>query len=202
MHKCTSCGKSIATIHVLDLEGGSVVHNHYLCDSCAEAKGVVQSKGHNPLQHDPLQLSTEILENLLGGMKDQDQEGEDHPFPELQASELQSPENLATDQSHREGPVCPGCHLTSTEFRLRGRLGCPRCYEVFRNSLLPLLERVHDSTSHRGRFPGRSAKAPQPAVNLSELRLRLSRAIEKERYEEAAALRDAIRKAQDALNSD
>ena len=25
--------------------------------------------------------------------------------------------------------------------RLRGRLGCPRCYEVFRGSLVPLLER-------------------------------------------------------------
>ena len=73
-------------------------------------------------------------------------------------------------------------------------MGCARCYDIFKAALIPLLERVHDATSHRGRFPGRSTTAAEPQVQvLSELRNRLDAAVRAEDYEQAAQLRDEIR---------
>jgi protein arginine kinase activator len=55
---------------------------------------------------------------------------------------------------------------------------------------------VHEAAPHRGRLPGRAAAAV-PTVdpdNLADLRRRLEDAVRKERYEEAAKLRDDLRK--------
>ena len=170
MQKCTSCDKAPATVRVLDLKGGSVVESHFLCDACAESQGVVHPKSTS------VKFTTEILE-MFSGWKKKEGSGE---------VEL------------GEGPVCPGCQLTATEFRMRGRLGCSRCYEVFRSSLLPVLERIHDATSHRGRFPGRTAHRDAAAVpNLTDLRRRLQSAITEERYEDAAQLRDQLERAKE-----
>lgn len=92
--------------------------------------------------------------------------------------------------------VCPGCGMTPADFRSKGRLGCPRCYDAFRGELMPLLQRIHESQSHRGRLP---AVLPEPQTatdqrTLSEVRRRLEEAVRGERYEEAARLRDELRK--------
>ena len=89
--------------------------------------------------------------------------------------------------------ACPACGLSLKEFKVRGRMGCPRCYEVFRDALIPVLERVHDATCHRGRTPGSGSAPPAPADVLTDLRQRLEHAIGNENYEEAASLRDQIR---------
>ena len=73
---------------------------------------------------------------------------------------------------------------------------------MFRPALLPLLERVHDAVTHRGRFPGKTATTASRAVNVAELRSRLAKAIAEERYEEAAVLRDALQKATDVEPDD
>lgn len=92
--------------------------------------------------------------------------------------------------------ACAGCGMTPAEFRSKGRLGCPRCYESFRGELLPLLQRIHESQTHRGRLPGVLATEPPPPDErqLSEVRKRLEEAVRGERYEEAAGLRDELRK--------
>jgi protein arginine kinase activator len=129
------------------------------------------SKGVSQTKSTQIQLSAQVLESLLD-----------------QASGTES----------APGAVCPGCHLTLAEFKMRGRLGCSRCYDVFRPALLPLLERVHDAVTHRGRFPGKTATTAPRAANVAELRTRLADAISQERYEEAAVLRDALQKATEA----
>lgn len=50
--------------------------------------------------------------------------------------------------------ACPDCGMTLSEFRTKGRLGCPRDYEVFREHLDPLIERIHNAKHHHGRGPG------------------------------------------------
>jgi protein arginine kinase activator len=116
-----------------------------------------------------LKLSTEILEDLLG---------------------LKSGRE---GKERREG--CPGCGMTTAEFKVKGRLGCPRCYETFRTELLPLLQRVHESSSHRGRLPARApGTAPEMTSPTADLRARLEDAVRGERYEEAARLRDQLRR--------
>ncbi len=169
MQYCTSCQKAIATVHILDLREGSIVNQQHLCPNCAEQQGVVQQKTS------ALKLPPEALEELFGAGAKVTGEGR--------------------KKAPKDGPVCEGCRLSAADFKVRGRLGCPRCYEVFRASLLPLLERVHDATSHRGRFPGRRASAAAATAPdiLADLRTKLAAAVRSEKYEEAARLRDQLR---------
>ena len=46
---------------------------------------------------------------------------------------------------------CPYCGTKYMDFRSTGRLGCPADYDVFGKGLMPMIERIHGSTSHRGK---------------------------------------------------
>ena len=164
MQYCTSCKKSIATIHILDLQDGSIVEQKHLCSNCADQAGMVQQNVP------PLKLGSAEMLVLIGNLKQESGPG-------------------------KASTACPSCGLSVAEFKVRGRMGCPHCYEVFRGALLPVLERVHDATCHRGRVPGRGASPPSPQTILADLRQRLAKAIDEENYEEAASLRDQIRDA-------
>ena len=87
--------------------------------------------------------------------------------------------------------ACPVCGLKYMEFRTQGRLGCPHDYESFRSGLVPLLERIHRKTVHIGKRPKRRPKA-SPS-DILELRKQLREAVDTERYERAAELRDLIK---------
>jgi protein arginine kinase activator len=83
--------------------------------------------------------------------------------------------------------ACEVCGLTLAEFRAEGRLGCEHDYESLRPALEPLLERIHRSTAHVG-------KAPR-AIRVREWQKQMQAAVAAEDYEEAARLRDLIRRA-------
>jgi protein arginine kinase activator len=97
----------------------------------------------------------------------------------------------ATDELARL--TCPACGIKYMEFKAEGRLGCPHDYTVFRDALLPLLERIHRATRHRGKIPPGATKHAAVAAELRDLRLALRRAVDAEAYEEAARLRDLIK---------
>lgn len=88
--------------------------------------------------------------------------------------------------------ACPECGATLAEFRRTGRLGCAGCYTAFEGQLRDLLRRLHGTSRHAGERYGAAAPAP-PADDLAGLKERLRLAVEAERFEEAARLRDAIR---------
>jgi protein arginine kinase activator len=96
--------------------------------------------------------------------------------------------------------TCPACGIKYMEFRAQGRLGCPHDYVVFRGGLSPLLQRIHRSDRHVGKTPQRSVLPPEQQAELVELRRRLQSAINREAYEEAARLRDLLRKKKDATD--
>ena len=87
--------------------------------------------------------------------------------------------------------TCPECGITFAGFREKGRFGCPNDYEVFREGVDPLLERMHGTTQHRGKAPS-SVRAAVPAAKLGKLRAELEAAVADEAYERAAQLRDEI----------
>lgn len=201
MHFCSACQKQPAQTVVLDLSGGSVTGQKHLCQSCAESLGFVQSNA-------PIKMSPELLEDLLGAVKG----------------------GAGAASRSKRDLACPGCGMTPADFKQKGRLGCARCYDALRQDLVPLLQRVHEATSHRGRIPGGNpAKGPLPQAaekpashpaapnvhtaapardpaapardtarpeQLAELRKKLDDAIRGERYEEAARLRDLVRRAE------
>ena len=105
-------------------------------------------------------------------------------------SKTQEPEEVSTK-------ACPACGMTYDDFRKVGRLGCAECYPTFKRSLGSLLKRIHGSPIHIGKSPIRLLKPSKMAkTELLELKRKLERAIEGEEFEEAAKLRDQIRRAE------
>jgi protein arginine kinase activator len=93
---------------------------------------------------------------------------------------------------------CDVCGLKFVDFRNSGRLGCPHDYEVFRDDLLQLLENIHGETKHNGKTPRRLPQNKQMQSELIQLRKKLLQAVNKEAYEEAAKLRDQIKRLEEA----
>lgn len=89
---------------------------------------------------------------------------------------------------------CPHCGVKFVEFRNSGRLGCPHDYDEFREELLPLLENIHGETRHAGKTPRRLPQSRLAQTEMMQLRKQLQQAVIKEAYEEAASIRDQIRR--------
>ena len=94
-----------------------------------------------------------------------------------------------------EGPglKCPNCGLTYADFRERGYFGCSRCYQTFKKILLPLLERIHGATRHKGAAPPLIGEKIRYRKEIQSLKEKLKAVIELEEFEKAARLRDQIR---------
>ena len=89
---------------------------------------------------------------------------------------------------------CGSCGLTYEDFGKNGRLGCAQCYQSFSKMLLPLIKRIQRSTTHVGKRPG---KIPKPAGFVHDLKVlqeRLRKTVQMEEFENAASIRDEIRK--------
>ena len=89
--------------------------------------------------------------------------------------------------------TCPQCGLAYTEFKAKGRLGCPACYDAFAAVLVPLLEKVHGTSRHHGKTPARVKGEIESIRELEQLEDQLGEAVAAEQYERAAELRDTIR---------
>ena len=89
---------------------------------------------------------------------------------------------------------CSNCSMTYDDFRKVGRLGCSGCYVTFKRSLGVLLKRIHGSHMHLGKSPARSVKPTKAKNELADLKRKLELAIVREEFEEAAKLRDQMRR--------
>lgn len=89
--------------------------------------------------------------------------------------------------------ACPRCGSTFRQFRRSGRLGCSHCYATFEQEMSALLRKIHGSNEHVGITEIESV-GPVNAdeARLLALRRDLRQAVEREEYERAATLRDAI----------
>ncbi len=104
------------------------------------------------------------------------------------------------EKSKKEAKLkCSFCGFKFEDFKAKGRLGCGTCYEAFRKQLLPLIKKIHGSTRHVGKIPNTSSQGDSLNLEIRELKIRLQRAIQIEEYEEAARLRDNIRKLENKL---
>lgn len=135
----------------------------HLCKACAEEQGVQTGAA----------LSKFPLSDLLASMG------------------KESSEAVSTQETSVR---CPACDATLQDFRDTGRLGCPDCYDTFASRLRDLLRRLHGSSQHVGQRYAPRALSTNPAEHrLSDLRDQLRRAVDSERFELAAEIRDQIR---------
>ncbi|MBU0503885.1 MAG: UvrB/UvrC motif-containing protein [Candidatus Omnitrophota bacterium] len=88
---------------------------------------------------------------------------------------------------------CPNCGLAFKDFKKIGRLGCSECYTSFRRYLGPLLKRIHGANKHIGKSPAKITGDLKERIDIEDLRNKLQDAVEAEKFEEAAKLRDQIK---------
>ncbi len=109
---------------------------------------------------------------------------------------------------------CHTCGYTFEDIANTGRLGCGDCYEVFEQRLDPIIKRIQGANRHVGRIgkivdnkieqkmqnqetKGENTKKQEKEENqLEKLQNDLKQAIKEERYEDAAKIRDKIKKIQ------
>lgn len=113
-----------------------------------------------------------LVSELLSSLADLSEEG-----PELEQGEAK----------------CPGCGLNFQNFKKIGRLGCSQCYETFSDQLDKLLKRIHGSKQHLGKTLHKKSKKTQRMTKIQVLRSLLENAVQNEKYEEAAKIRDQIK---------
>jgi protein arginine kinase activator len=125
-----------------------------------------------------------------------------HPIPlnELLSSLLASqPEDSELFSDPSESQSCPNCGFTLEKFRKEAVLGCPHDYDVFEKALMPLISKAHDGqTQHCGKFPSHIPSDIQAQRQLLDLGRKLDKAVKEENYEQAAQLRDQIKKLEES----
>ena len=95
---------------------------------------------------------------------------------------------------------CKLCGMSFSEIAESGKVGCANCYTEFKKELTPYLKRIHGSVNHNGKIPGTKQLTVQREENrLSILKTRLAELVAAEKYEEAALVRDEIRKEEGKL---
>ena len=165
MYVCERCNKP-ATVHLTEISNGKRTEIH-LCDACAQESGYVQ-QAHVPIN--------ELLNQFL---KAHAQTGD------------------------TQVARCPDCGMTWQEFKDTGLLGCAKDYELFENHLQGVIERAQQGGNHHTGKEFHAAKTPvvgkvSDAVKLRQAELKrlqkdLARAVEDEKYETAAKIRDQIK---------
>lgn len=97
------------------------------------------------------------------------------------------------------------CGNSFLKFQQTGLLGCPQCYDSYRQLLLPVIKRVQGGRiRHVGRRPAQFVSAQtapakvtesscKPVDECARLREELKQAVREEQYERAAELRDRLR---------
>jgi protein arginine kinase activator len=88
---------------------------------------------------------------------------------------------------------CTRCGFSQADFKKSGRLGCPECYRTFAEGLASLLKTMHKGTRHIGKTPEALKQSRETVDRLKNLQKKLTKAIDDENYETAAALRDEIK---------
>lgn len=83
--------------------------------------------------------------------------------------------------------TCPNCYLTLSMYRKTGLLGCPDCYDTFKAHLKRDLRRRHGTT----RLIRQRITLPD---TRPDIRKQLDQAVKHENYEQAARLRDQLKR--------
>lgn len=95
--------------------------------------------------------------------------------------------------------TCPFCGLDYSQFRETGKFGCAKCYETFKDNLIPLFKGIHGHDKHVGKVPSRANKKAADERRIEKLKKKLQELIDREAFEEAAKLRDEIRQLEKSL---
>lgn len=172
---CQHCNKNEATTHIKKNINGQKEEMH-LCSDCARELGVMD-EFKMPSMEDF--FSDSFLGNFLGA-------------------------GVAAMNSLAGVDRCSTCGSSFSDIVNSGHLGCSDCYDRFSDRLEPSIRKIHGKTKHIGKFISYDEKEEPKKVNkkeekkpqiseLDSLKQQLQAAIDEQRFEDAAVLRDKIK---------
>jgi len=100
-----------------------------------------------------------------------------------------------------ENVVCPVCKTSLKEFKASGKLGCPNCYEAFREEISNIIKRIAPFERHvqdAVKTIPIKEKKPTKEEKIKALRDEMKQAVAEERYEDAAKIKKQITKLESA----
>ncbi len=106
------------------------------------------------------------------------------------------------EQSGGAEAACPRCGFTHADFKKSGRLGCAECYQTFSEGMENLLKTMHKGTRHTGKVPRSQQRIQETAEKVRTLQKRLDKAVADEDFEQAAVLRDEIKRVREHPQTD
>lgn len=187
---CDNCGKREANVRYQENINGQIRELN-LCEECSRKLGIGQMDFSMPID----------LSSFLGGFLDDFMEPEFMPM-------------LNQIKTIR----CDTCGSTFDDILNTGTLGCKDCYDTFQDKLDPIIKKIQGSNRHVGRLAKEidskidsknktQVKGNEKQKNneedkeqneakgkIEKLQQDLKQAIKEERYEDAAKIRDEIKK--------
>ena len=180
---CDNCGKREANVRYSENINGRRKELN-LCEECSKKLGIGQMDFSMPID----------FSSFLGGFMD----GFETPELIPMINQLKAFE-------------CDSCGYTFDDIDNTGKLGCQNCYDVFEDRLDPIIRRIQGSNHHVGRIgkivdnkindrvEKKEHKVEENKKNkeqskMDTLQEELKKAIKEERYEDAAKIRDEIKK--------
>ena len=184
--KCENCGKNEANVKYTQIINGDK-KQMFLCEECSEKLGI----GHT--FNMPIDFSS-FLGDFFNDFNEEAFIPTLEPQPKLQ---------------------CKKCGLLFDDFLHTGKFGCSNCYTEFENMIDPILKNIQSANRHIGRIGeltegmeieensndervqnnyNKEISKQKPKNELDVLKEKLQKAIEDERYEDAAKIRDEIKK--------
>lgn len=162
---CQKCNKNEATGIIKQTINGKT-NELYLCPLCLKEFGIFQPGG----------ITGELdIGKFFGGFFNM------------------FPPSAIPAANHTPAGKCRSCGATLHDFMSTGKAGCPECYTSFYDGLVPILQRIHGTSTHKGKFPKTASPEIGRKRELSELKLELTKAISEQEFEKAAVLRDKIK---------
>jgi len=181
--KCQNCGKNEANIRYTEIINGSK-REIALCSSCAKEIGMDSFE----VPDFPLNFHS-ILGDFFNDYA----------------------ENTFLPSFQNQAIKCKTCGTTYDDFINTGMFGCSDCYDTFSSPIESLLKNLHGTSRHVGRglnskldavkVEGKSSSqaredSKKDSDKNNDLQKQLEKAISEERYEDAAKIRDEIKKNQ------
>jgi protein arginine kinase activator len=175
---CQLCAKRPATTHLTELDPGTGQRQElHLCATCIQRLELKLEAGPPPI--------AEIL----------DMKSDDGGSGSGKIKINLNPAAAVATASEEER--CPECGLAFSEFGSGKLFGCSHDYTAFADKVETLLRNYHGTSQHRGRHPIEVmpvAAGVELRARRAQLDAALREAVAGEKYEDAARLRDELRK--------
>ena len=177
---CDNCGKREANVRYSENINGRKKELH-LCEECSKKLGIENMDFNMPID----------FSSFFGGLLEDFGTNDFMPlFNEVKQLK------------------CDNCGYTFEDIVNTGKLGCENCYSVFENRLDPIIKKIQGSNKHVGRtgkiidskisekINNKDSKTEnnKDVSKVEKLQNDLKKAIKEEKYEEAAKIRDEIKK--------